>query len=126
MSHLSAAVLRILINIPEVAVGVTLLILHEKHKQIRITGCVSARAAGMDVTDEGDKRVYSLSGDPVGAKPEESGKMPVFEARRVTRLLSGHEGRWLRDPGPSACECLSPRQHVGALLPRPGDAFPLL
>jgi hypothetical protein len=79
-----------------VAVGVTLLILHEKHKQSRITGCVNAGATGMDVTDESDKRIYSLAGDPVGAKPgermtlegkrrKESGKMPVFEARRVIK-----------------------------------------
>ena len=81
-----------------VAVGVTLLILHEKHKQSRISGCVSAGATGMDVTDESDKRVYSLAGDPPGAKPGErmtlegkrrkdSGKMPVFEARSVIKDL---------------------------------------
>ena len=79
-----------------VAVGVTLLILHEKHKQSKITGCVSAGATGMDVTDESDKRIYSLAGDPPGAKPGErmtlegkrrkySGKMPVFEARSVIK-----------------------------------------
>jgi len=77
-----------------VAVGVTLLILHKKHKQSGITGCVSAGATGMEVTDESDKRIYSLAGDPAGAKPGErmtlegmrrkgSGNMPIFEARRV-------------------------------------------
>jgi hypothetical protein len=81
-----------------VAVGITLLILHQKHKQSRITGCVRAGATGMDVTDESDKRIYSLAGDPFGVKPgerltfegkrrNESGKMPIFEARRVVRDL---------------------------------------
>jgi hypothetical protein len=77
-----------------VTLAVTLLIIHEKHKRIRITGCVGAGATGMEVTDESDKRIYSISGDPAGAKAgermtlegkrrKESLKMPVFEARRV-------------------------------------------
>jgi len=79
-----------------VAVGVTLLILHQKHKHSTITGCVRAGANGMDVTDERDKRIYALAGDPVGAKPgermklegkrhTESGKNPAFEARSVIK-----------------------------------------
>ena len=47
-----------------VAVGVALLILHEKHKQSRITGRVSAGATGMDVTDESNKRIYSRPAIP--------------------------------------------------------------
>jgi hypothetical protein len=81
-----------------VAVGVTFLILHEKHKPSKITGCVSAGATGMDVMDESDKRTYSLAGNPPGAKPGErmtlegkrrkdGGKMPVFEARSVIKDL---------------------------------------
>jgi hypothetical protein len=77
-----------------VAVGVTLLILHQKHKINTITGCVNADATGMAVTDEKDKRIYSVAGDPTGVKPgdrmtlegkrgKQGGKMPVFEARSV-------------------------------------------
>jgi hypothetical protein len=61
------------------AVGITLLILHEKHKTAEITGCVASGATGMTVMDEKDKRVYSLSGDPVGVKP---GDRIVLEGRR--------------------------------------------
>lgn len=81
-----------------IGVGVTLLVLHEKHKPGRITGCISAGPAGMDLTDESDKRVYSLAGDTSGAQAGErmslegkrrkdSGKMPIFEARRVIKDL---------------------------------------
>jgi hypothetical protein len=78
-----------------VAVVVTLLILHYKHKRGAITGCVMSGANGMSVTDEKDKRIYAVSGDPVGVKPGErmtlegkrkqSGKTLVFEAHSVTK-----------------------------------------
>jgi hypothetical protein len=78
-----------------VAVVVTLLILHYKHKRGAITGCVTSGAIGMSVTDEKDKRIYAVSGDPVGVKPGErmtlegkrkqSGKTLVFEAHSVTK-----------------------------------------
>jgi hypothetical protein len=80
-----------------VAVGVTLLILHQKHKNSEITGCVAAGANGMSMMDDKDKRTYALSGDPAGIKPgdhmtlegkrRESGKTPVFEARSVIKDL---------------------------------------
>jgi hypothetical protein len=81
-----------------VAVGVTLLILHQKHKNSEITGCVTAGVNGMSVMDDKNKRVYALTGDPAGIKPgdqmaldgkrrAESGKMPVFEARSVIKDL---------------------------------------
>jgi hypothetical protein len=81
-----------------VAVGVTLLIRHDRHTQSRITGCVNAGATGIDVTDESDKRIYSFAADPVGAKSgerltlegkrrKESGKMPAFDARRIIKDL---------------------------------------
>ncbi len=79
-----------------VAVGIVLIVLHEKHKTKAITGCVTSGASGMSVTDDKDKRVYALSGDPVGIKPGDrmtlegkrrGGKIPVFEARSVTKDL---------------------------------------
>jgi hypothetical protein len=85
------------IVVVSVAVGVlvTLLILHYKHKKSVITGCVTSGANGMTLTDEKDKRIYTLSGDPVGLKPgdrmtlegkrKQSGPKPVFEARSVTK-----------------------------------------
>jgi hypothetical protein len=78
------------------AVGVTLLILHEKHKTSSITGCVSSGPGLINITDEKDKRIYKLSGDPVGVKVgdrmtlegkrrKEGGKTDVFQAHSVTR-----------------------------------------
>lgn len=77
-----------------IGVGITLLVLHQKHKKSTITGCVGSTVGGMNVTDEKDQRIYALAGDPPGAKPGErmtlEGKhrndgsaMPVFEARGV-------------------------------------------
>jgi len=88
-------VIGIVVVTAAVAVTVTLLILHQKHKKSSITGCVSSGAGGMVVTDEKDKRIYSLAGDPPGAKPgdrmtlegrrNQRGTTPVFEARSVIR-----------------------------------------
>jgi hypothetical protein len=78
------------------AVGITLLVLHEKRKTSAITGCITSGVGGMSVKDDKDKRVYTLSGDPAGVKPGDrmtmegkhrGGKMPVFEVRSVTRDL---------------------------------------
>ena len=78
-----------------IGVGVTLLTLHYKHKKTAITGCVMSGATGLSLTDEKDKRVYALSGDPVGVKPgdrmtlegkrKQSGATLVFEAHSVTK-----------------------------------------
>jgi hypothetical protein len=81
-----------------IAVGVTLLILHQKHKKSSITGCVTSGANGMSVMDERDKSIYALTGDPPGVKPGDrmtlegrrrlgSGKTAVFEARSVIKDL---------------------------------------
>jgi hypothetical protein len=79
-----------------VAVGIVLIVLHEKHKTRAITGCVASGTSGMSVTDDKDKRVYVLSGDPVGIKPGErmtlqgkprGGKVPVFDAQSVVKDL---------------------------------------
>ena len=79
-----------------VAVGIILIVLHEKHKTRTITGCIASGASGITLTDDKDKRVYTLSGDPVGLKPgnrmtlqgkPRRGKMPVFEAQSITKDL---------------------------------------
>jgi hypothetical protein len=76
-----------------VGVGIVLIVLHEKHKTRAITGCVTSRPGGTSVTDEKDKRVYTLSGDPVGVKPgdretlEGKRRGKIFEARSVIKDL---------------------------------------
>jgi hypothetical protein len=79
-----------------IAVLVTVLVLRHKKTNSAITGCVLSGANGMNLTDEKDKRIYTLSGDPVGVKlgdrmtlegkrRKDSGKTPVFEAYSVSR-----------------------------------------
>jgi hypothetical protein len=71
------------------AVGIILIILHEKHKIRTVTGCIAPGS----LTDDKDKRIYTLSGDPIGIKPGErmtlEGKRrgKVFEARSVIKDL---------------------------------------
>ena len=85
------------IVVVSIAIGVlvTYLIVHHAHKKSAITGCITAGANGMSVTDEKDKRTYTMSGDLVGVKPgdrmtlegkrKQSGATLVFEARSVTK-----------------------------------------
>jgi len=80
-----------------VAIGVlvVVLIVHHRHKNSSITGCVVAGTNGLNVTDEKDKRTYAVSGDPVGIKPgerttlegkrERTGKTSTFDARTVIK-----------------------------------------
>jgi hypothetical protein len=78
-----------------VAIGIVLIVLHEKHKTKTITGCVATAGTGMNITDEKDKRNYPLSGDPGGLRPgdrmtlEGKRRGNVFEAHSVIKDLGG-------------------------------------
>lgn len=52
-------------------VVVVAVVIHRSAKQKTVTGCVVAVQNGMSVTDERSKRVYRLSGDAAGIKPDE-------------------------------------------------------
>ena len=60
-----------------VVVGVVVVVVLVVHysKKRTITGCVSSGPDGMTVTNEGDKQVYTLSGDTGGVKPGERMKL---------------------------------------------------
>ena len=77
-----------------IAVLVTVLVLHHKDRKSEITGCVSAGANGMGLTDETDKRTYTLSGGTAavkagdrvtleGKRRKAKGNTLVFEVRRL-------------------------------------------
>jgi hypothetical protein len=51
-----------------VVVVVVAVLVHQSSKKKTVTGCVVAAQNGMSVTDEKDKRVYTLSGDTTGVK----------------------------------------------------------
>jgi hypothetical protein len=90
----SEVVIAIVVVGAVLAVGVTFLVLHQKHKTSAITGCVSSGPGGLSVTEDKNKRIFALSGDLVGLKPGDrmtltgkrrtGGKSPVFETRSVT------------------------------------------
>jgi hypothetical protein len=65
-----------------IAVLVTVLILHHKGHKSEITGCVSSGANGMTLTDEIDKRTYTLSGDTSAVK---TGDRVTLEGKRKTK-----------------------------------------
>ena len=97
---LANAVEKVLIGIvvAAVAIGVltTVLIIHHKNQRKAITGCVNSGVSGLNLTDEKDKRLYVLSGDPAGVKSgnrmtlegkrrKEGGNTLMFEMRSVTK-----------------------------------------
>lgn len=49
-------------------VGVVFVAVHYSRKR-NLTGCIVSGASGMSVTDEGDKKVYTLSGNTTGITP---------------------------------------------------------
>jgi hypothetical protein len=88
---LNAAADQVVIGIVVVTAAVvvltTILILHYKHRKTAITGCVASGASGPTVTDERDKRTYSLSGDPVGLK---LGERMTLEGKRTKDTFAAH------------------------------------
>jgi anti-sigma-K factor RskA len=50
---------------------VVVVVIHDSNQKRTITGCINTAQNGMTVTDEKDKRVYTLSGDTTGVKPGE-------------------------------------------------------
>jgi hypothetical protein len=89
----NAVVAGIVVASVAIGVGITLIVLHEKHKKISITGCIVSSATGMSLTNEKDKRTYTLAGVSVGIKAGErmtlEGKRhgAVFEASGLTKDL---------------------------------------
>jgi hypothetical protein len=79
-----------------VAVTATVLILHHK-PQSKITGCVKSEGGALNITDEKDKRTYTLAGDTIDVKPrdrmtlqgktKDMGKGLTFETRKVAADL---------------------------------------
>jgi len=55
--------------------AVIIVVVYYSKKKRSITGCVASAGGGMSLTDEKDKRVYMLSGDPVGVKPGDRMKL---------------------------------------------------
>jgi hypothetical protein len=51
------------------ATVVAVVVIYELTKKRAITGCVNTGQSGMTVTDEKDKRTYTLSGNTTGVKP---------------------------------------------------------
>jgi len=63
-----------------VAVLSTILIIHYSKKR-SITGCVKTGKDGMTVTDEGNNRIYVLSGNTVGLTPGDRMKLHGRKAK---------------------------------------------
>jgi hypothetical protein len=80
-----------------VVVVVAVLVIHKGSEKRTVTGCVKSGADGMTVIDDGDKRLYVLSGDTTGVNPGErlrlqgrktkNGKTLVWETRKVSSDL---------------------------------------
>ena len=66
-------------------------IVQHRHKKIVITGCVSSGENGMTLTDEEDRRSYSLSGETAGVKPGDRMKL---QGKRLKRKRSNKTQVW--------------------------------
>jgi hypothetical protein len=64
-------VVGVIVGVAAAVAVITVLVIHESHKQRTIKGCVNSGQTAMTVTDEKDKRLYALSGDIAGVKAGE-------------------------------------------------------
>jgi hypothetical protein len=75
---------------------VGILIYHETHKHPSITGCVANGNDGLNLENERDKKIYTLSGDSSalrvgdrvalkGKKIKDSGGKPSFQVEKLTK-----------------------------------------
>ena len=90
-------VVGVIVGVAAAVAVVTVVVIHESSKKRTITGCVDSAQHGMTLTDEKDKRSYSLSGDTTGIQPGErltlqgkkirpNGGKPVFwETKKITK-----------------------------------------
>jgi hypothetical protein len=65
------AIIGIVVGVVATVVVVAIVIIRHSAKSRTITGCVTTAPNGLVVTNEKDKRVYTLSGDTAGVKPGE-------------------------------------------------------
>ncbi len=73
------AIVGIVVGVVAAVAVVAIVAIHYSKKRT-ITGCVTPAQNGMIVNDEQDKRVYTLSGDTVGVKPNER---MTFQGRKI-------------------------------------------
>lgn len=59
-------VVGVIVGVAAAVAVVTVVVIHESSKKRTITGCVDSAQQGMTLTDEKDKRSYSLGGDTTG------------------------------------------------------------
>lgn len=65
---------------PSSASWATSSIIHETHKHPTITGCLASNADGLSLTNEKDKKVYTLAGNLAALQ---AGKMLVIKGKKV-------------------------------------------
>jgi len=87
-----------LIGLGAAAVVIVTVVLIHHSKNRTITGCVSSGENGMSVTDDKDKRFYTLTGNTAGIKPgdrmtlqgkkikpKDAGKTLVWETKKMNK-----------------------------------------
>jgi hypothetical protein len=74
-----------------VVVVATVVIIHKSSGKRTITGCVSLAENAMSVTDDKDKRLYTLSGDTAGIKP---GDRMTLQVKKIKLKGAGKTLAW--------------------------------
>jgi len=70
---------------------VTVVIIHKSSEKRTITGCVNSGENGMSVTDDKNKRLYTLSGNTAGVKP---GDRMTLQGKKIKRQDAGKTLVW--------------------------------
>ncbi len=94
----NGTIVGVIVGVIAAVVVVAYLVVHESRKQRTITGCVVQGGNGMSLTDEKDKRSYTLSGNTADIKPgdrmslqgkkikpKDAGKPLIWETQTISK-----------------------------------------
>jgi len=85
------AIVAAIVGVVAAVVIVTVVIIHKSSEKRTITGCVNSGEKGMSVTDDKNKRLYTLSGNTAGVKP---GDRMTLQGKKIKRQDAGKTLVW--------------------------------
>lgn len=69
-----------IVGVAAIAIVAVVVVQHAANNRT-VTGCVATAPNGLTLTDEKDKRIYTLTGDTAGAKPAERMKLQLKKVK---------------------------------------------
>ncbi len=87
----NGTIVGVIVGVVAAVVVVAYVVIHESSKKRTITGCVTSGENGMSVTDEKDKRSYTLSGNRADIKP---GDRVTLQGKKIKAKDAGNSAVW--------------------------------